>query len=102
MCDSFGTGYQRAMPSPIAGARLRLLYILFKIGLWLTEAVGEWMVRLANIHRAVARYEGSAERAVIVVGGSTTLAFWGVSRLAFLALYLPTRRMQKVLSASGW
>jgi hypothetical protein len=60
------------------------------------------MVRLANLHRAIARYEGSAERTVIVIGGSTTLALWGVSRLAFLALYLPTRRIQKVLSAAGW
>ena len=71
-------------------ARLGPLYVLFKIGLWWAEAVGEWMVRLANLHRAVARYEGSAERAVIVVGGGTTLALWGVSRLAFLALYVPT------------
>ena len=102
MCDSFGTGYERAMFPRIAGARLRLLYILFKIGLWCTEAVGEWMVRLANLHRTVAGYEGSAERAVIVLGGSTTLALWGVSRLAFLVLYLPTHRMQKILSASGW
>jgi hypothetical protein len=90
------------MPSRITRACLRLLYILFKIGLWFTEAVGEWMVRLANLHRAIARYEGSAERTVIVIGGSTTLALWGVSRLAFLALYLPTRRIQKVLSAAGW
>ena len=74
------------MPSRIARARLRMLHIVFKLGLWCTEAVGEWMVRLANIHRAVARYEGSAERAVIVVGGSMTLALWGVSRLAFLTL----------------
>ena len=79
-----------------------MLYILFKVGLWWTEAVGLWMVRLANLHRAVARYEGSAERAVIVVGGSTTLMLWGVSRLAFFALFLPTHRIQRLLSASGW
>jgi hypothetical protein len=85
-----------------ARARLRLLYILFRTGLWFTEAVGEWMVRLANLHRAIARYEGSAERVVIVVGGSTTFALWGVSRLAFLCLYLPTHRIQKLLSAAGW
>lgn len=90
------------MPLRIARARLRLLYVLFKIGLWFTEAVGEWMVRLANLHRAIARYEGSAERMVIVLGGSTTLALWGVSRVAFLALYLPTHRIQKLLSAAGW
>jgi hypothetical protein len=60
------------------------------------------MVRFANLHRAIARYEGSAERAVVVVGGSTTLALWGVSRLAFLALYLPTHRIQRLLSAAGW
>ena len=99
---AFATGYPAGMPSRIARACLRLLYVLFKIGLWSTEAVGEWMVRLANLHRAVARYEGSAERAVIVLGGSTTLALWAVSRLAFLALYLPTHRIQKVLSAAGW
>lgn len=86
----------------IAQARLRLLYIVFRIGLWFTEAVGIWMVRLANLHRAIARYQGSAERVVIVVGGSTTLALWGVSRLAFLALYLPTTRIQKLLSTAGW
>ena len=90
------------MPLRIARARLRLLYIVFKIGIWCAEAVGEWMVRLANLHRAVARYEGSAQRAVILVGGSTTLALWGVSRLAFLALYLPTRHIQEFLSAAGW
>ena len=90
------------MPWRMGQARLRLLYILFRIGLWCAEAVGEWMVRLANLHRAVARYQGSAERAVIVLGGSTTLALWGVSRLAFLALYLPTHRIQQVLSAAGW
>jgi hypothetical protein len=90
------------MASRTARARLRLLYILFKIGLWWTEAVGEWMVRLAKLHRAVARYEGSAERAVVVIGGSATLALWGVSRIAFLALYLPTTRIQKFLSAAGW
>jgi hypothetical protein len=90
------------MASRIARARLRVLYILFKLGLWCAEAVGEWMVRLASLHRAVARYEGSSERAVIVVAGSTTLALWGVSRLAFLALYLPTRQIQKFLSAAGW
>lgn len=82
--------------------RLRLLYILFRIALWWTEAVGEWMVRLANLYRAVGRYEGSAERAVVLLGGSMALALWGVSRLAFLALYLPTVRIQKVLSAAGW
>jgi hypothetical protein len=59
------------------------------------------MVRLASLHRAVGRYEGSAERAVIVVGGSTTLALWGVTRLAFLALYQPTHRIQEFLSAAG-
>jgi hypothetical protein len=78
------------------------LYVVFKVCLWCTEAVGEWMVRLANLHRAVARYEGSAERAVIVLGGGTTLALWGVSRLAFLALYVPTHRIQRSLSAAGW
>jgi hypothetical protein len=78
------------------------LYAAFKLGLWFTEAVGIWMVRLANLHRAVARYEGSAERVIIVVGGSTTLALWGVSRLAFLCLYRPTHRIQRVLSAAGW
>ena len=83
-------------------ARLRGLYVVFKIGLWCAEAVGEWMVRLANLHRAVMRYQGSAERAVIVVGGSTTLALWGVSRIAFLVLFVPTHRIQKVLSAAGW
>lgn len=88
--------------SRIAPARLRLLYLVFKISLWCTEAVGEWMVRLANLHRAIACYQGSAERAVIVVGGSTTLALWGISRVAFLALYVPTHRIQKVLSAAGW
>jgi hypothetical protein len=90
------------MSAQVARARLRLLYTLFKVGLWCTEAVGEWMVRLANLHRAVARYQGNAERAVIVLGGSTTLALWGVSRLAFLALYLPTHRIQRSLSAAGW
>jgi hypothetical protein len=90
------------MPSRPVRVRLRALYILFKIGLWCTEAVGEWMVRLAHLHRAVARYEGSAKRAVIVVGGSMTLALWGVSRLAFLTLYMPTQRLQEVLSAAGW
>ena len=60
------------------------------------------MVRLARLHRAVARYEGGAERVIIVVGGSTTLALWGVSRLAFLALYLPTHRLQRSLAAAGW
>jgi hypothetical protein len=90
------------MPLRIARARLRLLYILFRIGLWFTEAVGEWMVRLANLHRAIAQYEGSAERVVIVVGGSTTFALWGVSRLAFLCLYRPTHRIQELLSAAGW
>jgi hypothetical protein len=89
------------MASRIARARLRLLYIVFKIGLWCAEAVGEWMVRFAKLHRAVARYEGGAERAVIVIGGGTTLALWGVSRLAFLAVYLPTDRIQKLLSAAG-
>ncbi|HET6869587.1 MAG TPA: hypothetical protein VFH80_26985 [Solirubrobacteraceae bacterium] len=78
------------------------MYAAFKLGLWFTEAVGEWMVRLAKLHRAIARYEGSAERVIIVVGGSTTFALWGVSRLAFLCLYVPTHRMQKVLSAAGW
>lgn len=102
MCDGLATGYPAAMPSRIARARLRLLYILFKIGLWCAEAVGEWMVRLANLHRALARYEGSAGRAVIMIGGSATLALWGVSRVAFLALYLPTHRIQKALSAAGW
>jgi hypothetical protein len=87
---------------PTAQYRLRLLYVLFRIVLWCTEAVGEWMVRLANLYRAVVRYEGSAERAVIVIGGYMTLALWGVSRLAFLALYLPTLRIQKSLSAAGW
>lgn len=90
------------MPRRIAQARLRLLYILFRTGLWCTEAVGEWMVRLASLHKGVARYQGSAERAVMVVGGSTTLALWGVSRLAFLTLYLPTHRIQRILSAAGW
>ncbi len=101
MCEASATGVPTGMPSRIARARLRVLYTLFKIGLWSTEAVGEWMVRLATAHRAVARYEGSAERAVVVVGGSTTLALWGVSRLAFLALYLPTCRIQRSLSAAG-
>jgi hypothetical protein len=59
------------------------------------------MVRLANLHRAVGRYEGNAERAVILVCGSTTLALWGITRLAFLAVYLPTHRIQKSLSAAG-
>jgi hypothetical protein len=59
------------------------------------------MVRLANLHRAVGRYQGNAERAVILVGGSTTLALGGVCRLAFLAVYLPTHRIQKSLSAAG-
>jgi hypothetical protein len=90
------------MPWRIAHARLRLLYILFRIGLWCAEAVGEWMVRLANLHKAIAQYEGSAERTVVLIGGSTTLALWGVSRLAFLALYLPTHRIQTILSAAGW
>ena len=90
------------MASRIAQARLRLLYVVFRIGLWFTEAVGEWMVRLAKLHRTIARYEGSAERVVIVVGGSTTFALWGVSRLAFLCLYLPTHRIQRLLSAAGW
>lgn len=90
------------MASRVPRVRLRLLYVLFKIGLWCTEAVGEWMVRFANLHKVVARYEGSAERAVIVVGASMTLALWGVTRLAFLALYLPTVRIQKLLSAAGW
>ena len=90
------------MPARVARAELRVLYVLFKIGLWSAEAVGEWMVRLANLHRAVMRYQGSAERAVIVVGGSTTLALWGVSRIAFLVLFVPTHRIQKVLSAAGW
>jgi hypothetical protein len=90
------------MPSRTVRARLRLLYLLFKIGLWCAEAVGEWMVRLANLYRAIARYEGGAQRAVIMVGGSTALALWGVSRFAFLVLYLPTVRIQKVLSAAGW
>ncbi len=89
------------MPLRIARARLHLLYIVFKLGLWCTEAVGEWMVRLANLHKAVARYEGSAERAVLVVGGGMTLALWGVSRVTFLALYLPTHRIQRSLSAAG-
>lgn len=95
-------GYPLGMPSPTARGRLRLLYILFRIGLWWTEAVGEWMVRAASWHRAVVRYEGGAERPVIVVGGGVTLALWGISRLTFLALYLPTLRMQKSLSAAGW
>ena len=86
----------------IARPHLHLLYRLFKIALWCTEAVGEWMVRLANLYRAVIRYEGSAERAIIVVGGSMALALWGLSRLAFLALYLPTLRIQQVLSAADW
>lgn len=86
----------------IARARLRLLYALFKVGLWCAVAVGEWMVRLAKLHRAVARYEGSAQRTVVVVGGGTTLVLWGVARLAFLGLYLPTHRIQRVLSAAGW
>lgn len=108
MCGRFPAGVPGSMASRsaraprIARARLRVLYVLFKIGLWFTEAVGEWMVRFANLHRAIARYQGSAERAVILLGGSTTLALWGVCRLAFLALYLPTLRMQQVLSASGW
>jgi len=90
------------MPSRAARARLRLLYRVFKVGLWFTEAVGEWMVRLARLHKAIARYEGSAERVVVVVGGSTTFALWGVSRIAFLCLYLPTHRIQRLLSAAGW
>jgi hypothetical protein len=83
-------------------ARLRLLYVLFKLGLWCSIAVGEWMVRLANLYRAIVRYEGSAQGAVVMVGGSTTLVLWGVTRLTFLGLYLPTHRIQKVLSAAGW
>jgi hypothetical protein len=90
------------VPVRASRAGLRLLYILFKIGLWCAEAVGEWMVRLANLHRAVARYEGGASRLVIVLGGSATLVLWGVSRLAFLALYLPTHRIQRLLTAAGW
>jgi hypothetical protein len=78
------------------------LYAVFKIGLWFTEAVGEWMVRLANLHRAIVRYQGNAERVVIVVGGSTTFVLWGASRLAFLSVYLPTHRIQQVLAAAGW
>lgn len=102
MCRTLLTGVPGGMASRSASARLRLLYVVFKICLWWTEAVGEWMVRLANLHRAIARYEGSAERAVMVLGGGTTLALWGVSRLAFLALYLPTHRIQRSLSAAGW
>ena len=83
-------------------ARLHLLYMLFQLGLWWSEAVGEWMVRLANWHRAVARYEGSAGRAVVVALGGTTLVLWGITRLAFLGVYGPTHRLQKVLSAAGW
>lgn len=96
------TGVPRGMPSRNPRTYQRFLYMLFRAGLWCAEAVGEWMVRLANLHRAVARYEGSAERAVIVVGGSATLALWGVSRLTFLALYVPTRHIQEFLSAAGW
>lgn len=70
--------------------------------MWWAEAVGEWMVRFANLYRAVVRYEGSAQLAVVVVIGSMTLALWAVSRLAFLALYVPTVRIQKLLSAAGW
>ena len=84
------------------GTRMRFLYLLFRVGLWCAEAVGEWMVRLANLHRAVARYEGRAERAVIVVAGGATLGLWAVSRLAFLVLYVPTRHVQELLSAAGW
>jgi hypothetical protein len=102
MCDGLTVGVPVGMASRIPRARLRLLYVLFKISLWCTEAVGEWMVRLAKLHRAVARYEGNAERAVIAVGGGTTLVLWGVSRLAFLALYVPTHRIQKSLSAAGF
>jgi hypothetical protein len=86
----------------IARARLLLLYVLFKIGVWCSEAVGEWMVRLAKLHRAVARYEGGAAGAVIVLGGTMTLVLWGVTRLAFFVLYLPTYRIHKALSAAGW
>jgi hypothetical protein len=89
------------MPVRIVRARLRLMYILFKLGLWCSLAVGEWMVRLANLYRAMARYEGSARRTVLLVGGSTTLMLWGVTRLAFLGLYLPTHRIQRALSAAG-
>ncbi len=85
----------------ISRPRLRLLYILFKLGLWWSEAVGQWMVRLANLYRTVAAYEGSAQRAVIVVVGGTTLVLWGFTRLVFLGLYLPTHRIQKLLSAGG-
>ena len=89
------------MPVRIARTRLRVLYGLFKLGLWCSLAVGEWMVRLANLYRAVARYEGIARRTVLVLGGSTTLVLWGFTRLAFLGLYLPTHRIQKALSAAG-
>lgn len=82
-------------------SRLRLLYLLFKLGLWWTEAVGIWMVRLANLYRATVRYEGSARRGVIVVGGTASLALWGVTRLAFLALYHPTRMIQEHLTAAN-
>ncbi len=90
------------MAMQISRAHLRLLYIVFKLGLWCSEAVGIWMVRLADVYRAVLRYEGSAQRAVVVLGGSTTLVLWGLTRLAFLGFYLPTHRIQRVLSAAGW
>jgi hypothetical protein len=102
MCDAWPARVAAGMASRIVQARLRLLYVLFKLGVWSAEAVGEWMVRLANWHRAIARYEGSAERAVVVLGGSMTLVLWGITRLTFLGLYRPTHRLQRVLSAAGW
>ena len=90
------------MPLPIARARLRLLYVLFRFGLWCTEAIGLWMVRLATLYRAIVRYEGNAQRAIVVIGGGATLMLWGATRLAFLGFYRPTHRIQRTLTAAGW
>ena len=62
----------------------------FRLGMWWAEAVGEWMVRLARLHRAAVSYRGQW-RTLILVGKPAIFGLWLVTRMCFVAVYHPTR-----------
>lgn len=76
-----------------------MLLVLFRLGLWCSEAVGEWMIRFAQLYRASVRYRGDW-RALIVASQPVTFTLWLIARISFLACYAPTVWAGRVLAAA--
>jgi hypothetical protein len=73
---------------------------LFKLGLWWSEAIGVWMIRLRRLYGGIASYRGEW-RLVTIALQPIVVGLWLLTRASFLAVYFPTRWAGSVLAGTG-